>query len=119
MLAVVASAHTNANWGISVCLPVMSLRGQDACLRSCQYESGSNLCICLTNVQQNCAILLLFDDMVLEDLVVQGLWWFHGRRHGVCEVVVAQEGQLVGAKVRKKYQLEQEVGETRRGQQSA
>lgn len=37
-----------------------------------------------TNVQQNCAILLLLDNVVLEDLVVQGLRRFHGRRHGGC-----------------------------------
>jgi hypothetical protein len=35
-----------------------------------------------TNVEQDCAILLLVDNVVLEDLVVQGLRWFHSRRHG-------------------------------------
>jgi hypothetical protein len=35
-----------------------------------------------TNVEQNCAIFLLLDNVVLEDLVVQGLWGFHSRRHG-------------------------------------
>jgi hypothetical protein len=73
----------------------------------------------LTNVEQDCALFLLFDNVVLEDLVVQGLWWFHGRRHGGCEVMVAQEVQFMEAKARKRCQLEQEVGATRRGQQSA
>jgi hypothetical protein len=36
-----------------------------------------------TNVKQDCAIFLFLDDMVLEDLVVQSLRLFHGRRHGV------------------------------------
>jgi hypothetical protein len=35
-----------------------------------------------TNVEQNCAIFLLLDNMVLEDLVVQCLRGFHCRRHG-------------------------------------
>jgi hypothetical protein len=35
------------------------------------------------------------------------------------EVVVAQEIEFVGAKAREKYQLNQEVGSTRRGRHSA
>lgn len=35
-----------------------------------------------TDIQQNCAIVLLLDNVVLKDLVVQSLWRFHGRRHG-------------------------------------
>ena len=36
-----------------------------------------------TDVEQNCAIVFFVDDVVLEDLVVQGLWGFHCRRHVV------------------------------------
>lgn len=36
-----------------------------------------------TNVEQNCAIVLLVDDVVLENLVVQGPGGFHCRRHVV------------------------------------
>jgi hypothetical protein len=35
-----------------------------------------------TNVEQNGSIFLLVDDVVLKNLVVQGLGWFHCRRHG-------------------------------------
>lgn len=38
----------------------------------------------LTNIEQNCAIFLLLDNVVLEDLVIQGLRGFHCRRHGEC-----------------------------------
>ena len=68
--------------GSGLCLLVMSLRGQDACLRNCQSRTSRLYSAKRTNVEQNCAILLLLDNMVLKDLVVQGLRWFHGRRHG-------------------------------------
>lgn len=35
-----------------------------------------------TNIEQDGAILLLLDNMVFENLVVQGLRLFHSRRHG-------------------------------------
>jgi hypothetical protein len=67
--------------GSGFCLLVMSPRGQDACLHNGQPEKwrGQHQ---HTDIKQNRAIFLLFDDMILEDLVVQGLWWFHSRRHG-------------------------------------
>ena len=35
----------------------------------------------ISNIQKDCAILLLFDDVVFKDLVVQGLRRFYCRRH--------------------------------------
>ena len=35
----------------------------------------------ITDVEQDGAILLLIDDVVLKDLVVQGARRLHGRRH--------------------------------------
>jgi hypothetical protein len=47
------------------------------------------------NVEQNCAIFLLLDNVVLEDLVVQGLWGFHSRRHGG-SVIFVGVGEAIG-----------------------
>jgi hypothetical protein len=62
----------------------MSLRGQDVCLQNSKHEAGQNRAPKPTNVEQDCALFLLLDNVVFEDLVVQGLWWFHGRRHDGC-----------------------------------
>lgn len=40
-----------------------------------------------TDIQQASTIILLVDDVLVEDLIVQGLWFCLGRRHGVCESV--------------------------------
>ena len=84
MLAV----HRVSAWGGIVLdafffLPVMSPRARDVGLRGCQRRSGRSHSGKRTNIEQNCAILLFLDDVVLEDLVVQGPWRLHGRRHGV------------------------------------
>lgn len=44
-----------------------------------------------TDIEKNSAIVLLVNNVVLEYLVVQGLWRFHSRRHGVG---VAQNGPI-------------------------
>jgi hypothetical protein len=44
--------------------------------------------------------------MVLEDLVVQGLWWFHGRRHGVCGGSGRTRGSVYGSQSQEKVSIE-------------
>lgn len=65
-----------------VALPVMSLREQDVCLWAVSKLRNTNIRRQHTNVEQNCAVFLLLDNVVLKNLVVQGLRGFHCRRHG-------------------------------------
>ena len=70
--------------GYPIFLLATSLRAPSACLHivresTIELDHEKNH----TNVEQNCAIVLLVDDVVLKNLVVQGPGGFHCRRHVV------------------------------------
>lgn len=70
--------------GYPIFLLATSLRAPSACLHvvresTIKLDHEKNR----TNIEQNCAIVLLVDDVVLENLVVQGPGGFHCRRHVV------------------------------------
>lgn len=67
-------------------LPTGDVTSWTRCLSahlSCQYRTRRTHNVKRTNVKEDCAIVLLLDNVVLKDLVVQSLWRFHGRRHRV------------------------------------
>jgi hypothetical protein len=108
-------------------LLVMSLRGRDVYLRGCQSIFGRKHNSRHANVKQNSAILLFLDNMVLEDPVVQGLRWFHDRRHGVdCarssgtsgfikKSFFERRGKALGGLERRKRGQDQVILHTKRG----
>lgn len=89
------SAVRAADWATGIFQTLKGLRGSHlmdemsvcSSIRCGRIKVQATRSLRHTDIQQTSAIILLVDDVVVKDLIVQGLWFCLCRRHGVCKSV--------------------------------